>query len=593
MATAAMPPRRQHHVADVTPDSLGPMSFDDIALLDMPALHWDLRGSCTSVLPALGYVSRKLAHKGIHVALIMTSSTPELIPIWPIHPQSQAALYRIIQRAARKNIFNLQWLDAWTALCQEAEPDLVFALHRSMSYLVHRSLVQHDVIFGGEGLTLLAADCVFTFKTLVRSLAQHGGNTPAYRICRDSCAQLLHRVNSVYTGTKLSVGYLRRAYGHLEIRQHMLDDVCGAYEARYHKPALADRAGRSGFGYRATATPDAFRSHTPAPASARPAAGPAVGDLALRPVHKRGPHGPVSPKDLPRIVTSNLVASLPAAALPSARKETSLARGEDVEKLRGGHGGREAQSARPLSPKRRFFDFILPEPAKSHRRASSAHAAIDRRVQAPSPIPEEGISPLGIYSADKHTPLTAIPSIFSLASPLAATPPSHVPSATNTPAAAAGRPTSSLRPSSRGPSRSETPTSIQHATGIDAVPRSDSRNASRFQSPAGSVTSQASSSKAITPRFSNGVLKRLVGLPATPFDTPADGSTSGASADCQRCSRCRASSRSRSRPAANSPPAVRFQMNEGGSNGFAWDKVAVKSSPPGKIPTIVESSLFD
>ncbi|KAI4110481.1 MAG: hypothetical protein LQ339_001347 [Xanthoria mediterranea] len=102
------------------------------------------------------------------------------------------------------------------------------AAQPSESYLIRRSLIQHDIIFSGEGLTLLSADHIHTFKKQLSVVSKMRFTDKDYTSQLDSCVHLLRRIDNTYRGVKLSRSYLERAYG-TELCHFILREVCKAY----------------------------------------------------------------------------------------------------------------------------------------------------------------------------------------------------------------------------------------------------------------------------------------------------------------------------------------------------------------------------
>ncbi|KAL8644428.1 MAG: hypothetical protein Q9226_007771, partial [Calogaya cf. arnoldii] len=109
----------------------------------------------------------------------------------------------------------------------------------SDSYLIRRSLVQHEIIFSGEGLTLLSADHIHTFKQQLSTLSEMRFTDKDYTSRMDSAVHLLHRINITYRGVKLSRSYLERAYG-TELRHSILREVCKAYYRKFGETGVRE-----------------------------------------------------------------------------------------------------------------------------------------------------------------------------------------------------------------------------------------------------------------------------------------------------------------------------------------------------------------
>ena len=201
---------------------------------------WDLTTACKPLLTAFHYISGKLACHGLHVAIVVKNSRPELLPAWPIGIHAQHFLARVIQKANERYPIDLFWLKALLDLCKPVEAREIFDSQRAISYIVHRSIAQRDLIYSGEGLTVLSVDCIFTFKSLLSDLGAEDA-IPLFRDdCKESCVELLKHVNKMYRDIQLSKGYLRRTYTQFTYGEDTLEEVCEAYRARFGSEGVFD-----------------------------------------------------------------------------------------------------------------------------------------------------------------------------------------------------------------------------------------------------------------------------------------------------------------------------------------------------------------
>jgi len=148
-------------------------------------------------------------------------------------------LAQIIRKAARR--FNLQpsWLTALASSSNKCLPK-IFETYRPDSYVVRRSIIQHELVFGEEGLTLLTIDHVFTFKQLLRTLSKQDWVPHAREVCLSSCVHLLHRINEIYPEPEVSSGYLKRVYKEIEYRKESWQEVISAYDVNYCTASIKD-----------------------------------------------------------------------------------------------------------------------------------------------------------------------------------------------------------------------------------------------------------------------------------------------------------------------------------------------------------------
>ena len=200
-----------------------------------PFCHWDTQSMCVPLFPAFRYISRKLAQRRIYIALIVTDYGQGIMPAWPIPRSTQVILAKIVHKACLKFHFGSSWMTALGSTSGKRSSKDFFDVDRFDPYLLHRSLVQHEVIFGGDGLTLLSVDYIYTFKHFLAVLSSINWVPLSRVVCLASCVELLHRINNLYTGRKPLRGYFLRVYNDIEINAASLDEVCKAYDLKYGK----------------------------------------------------------------------------------------------------------------------------------------------------------------------------------------------------------------------------------------------------------------------------------------------------------------------------------------------------------------------
>ncbi|KAL8738808.1 MAG: hypothetical protein Q9190_007945 [Brigantiaea leucoxantha] len=202
-----------------------------------PPFAWDLPAISLPYFPVFRYVSRRLAEKKLYLALIITDNGSVCLPAWPISNVAQDAFVRIARKAYCKFSHIPSWLRsiAESSIARRSKSRLVAA--SSDSYLIRRSIIQHEIIYSSEGLALLTVDHVYTFKNLLieteRSLLQTNATYTEFSIH----VYLLRRINSIYTGRKPSVAYIKRAYDAL-FDESTLKKVCRLYSLTFHEPGL-------------------------------------------------------------------------------------------------------------------------------------------------------------------------------------------------------------------------------------------------------------------------------------------------------------------------------------------------------------------
>lgn len=199
-----------------------------------PFHHWDTQATFIPMFPALRYISRKLIARKLYIALIVTDYGQNIMPAWPIPRSAQITFTKIVIKACQKFRFGASWMNALaSAASKRGSSKNFFDINRFDPYLIHRSLIQHEVIFGGEGLTLLSVDHIYTFKHFVGVLSRINWVPLSRVVCLSACIELLHRINSVYTGQKPLKGYFIRIYKDVDISEGALDEICREYEAKY------------------------------------------------------------------------------------------------------------------------------------------------------------------------------------------------------------------------------------------------------------------------------------------------------------------------------------------------------------------------
>lgn len=201
---------------------------------DSPFHHWDTQATFIPMFPALRYISRKLVARKLYIALIVTDYGQNIMPAWPIPRSAQNMFTRIVIKACQKFRFGASWMNALASTAgKRGCSKNFFDINRFDPYLIHRSLIQHEVIFGSEGLTLLSVDHIYTFKHFVSVLSRINWVPLSRVVCLTACIELLHRINNVYTGQKPLKGYFTRTYKDIDINEGTLDEICREYQAKY------------------------------------------------------------------------------------------------------------------------------------------------------------------------------------------------------------------------------------------------------------------------------------------------------------------------------------------------------------------------
>ncbi|EOO00644.1 hypothetical protein UCRPA7_3842 [Phaeoacremonium minimum UCRPA7] len=133
----------------------------------------------------------------------------------------EKVLSQVMERAQKKFRIGLDWL-----------PAPVSATTYGLSpYLIHRSIVQNEVLFSSEGLTLLSLDHLYTFKS---ALASYTSTSSAFRL-EDAVDELRRYVLS-NGRRKLQKSLLLRSYEWLRVNDAALSDVSRMYRRAYGGP---------------------------------------------------------------------------------------------------------------------------------------------------------------------------------------------------------------------------------------------------------------------------------------------------------------------------------------------------------------------
>lgn len=97
-----------------------------------------------------------------------------------------------------------------------------------IDYVVHRSLLQNQVIFSSEGLTLIAIDLCFALKAKIESLS-----TKFVTMDLEDAVVILRRLVIVYRVRLLTKGYIGRSYSRMEASDQTLLRLNAEYEWQF------------------------------------------------------------------------------------------------------------------------------------------------------------------------------------------------------------------------------------------------------------------------------------------------------------------------------------------------------------------------
>lgn len=200
---------------------------------ELSSFDWDMQTKCIPMLPAVRYVSRKLAERQLYVALIVSEQGRTVMPAWQLPRATQVILTKIVRKACSKFRGGLNWMAGMAANSTKENAKEIFDVSGFDPYLIRRSMIQHEVIFSGEGLILLTIDHVYTFKQFVSMLSTVTHAPLSRPRCLSSCIELLRRINIIYTGRKPLKGYFLRVYDGIQINQETLKEVFSTYTMKY------------------------------------------------------------------------------------------------------------------------------------------------------------------------------------------------------------------------------------------------------------------------------------------------------------------------------------------------------------------------
>jgi hypothetical protein len=219
------------------PNSPTRLTNDMISPPLSPDFNFDAETVTLSTLPALEYISTKLQQRMMHVTLLVGRGKPYptgepsdlmIIPITSLDAQAWRILERAIAKAAKKFSLGQSWSDALNRSQYERHAN---------EYLVQQSILQNEVVFSQEGLTLLNMDRIYTFKRRLCILS----NRPFSRTDDQSiasCVKLLHRLIADFQGRPFSKAFFHRVYEQLDVRDGLLTAIAAAYKSTHKLDAI-------------------------------------------------------------------------------------------------------------------------------------------------------------------------------------------------------------------------------------------------------------------------------------------------------------------------------------------------------------------
>lgn len=197
------------------------------------SFEWDMQSTCIPMLPAVRYISRKLAQRKLYIALIVSDQGRTVMPAWQLPRPTQLILTKIVRKACSKFRHGPNWMTVMAASSSKQNASEIFDIDGVDPYLIRRSMIQHEVIFSGEGLILLTIDHVYTLKRFVSMLSTITRAPLSRPKCLFACIELLRRISLIYTGRKPLKGYFLRVYENVPIDAETLKEVFTTYMMKY------------------------------------------------------------------------------------------------------------------------------------------------------------------------------------------------------------------------------------------------------------------------------------------------------------------------------------------------------------------------
>jgi hypothetical protein len=219
------------------PNSPKTLTNDMISPPLSPEFSFDSETVVPSLLPALEYISTKLQQRMMHVTLLIGRGKPYptgqpsdlmIIPIHPIEPQAWRVLERAIAKGSRKFALGPSWTDALSRSQYERQAN---------DHLVKQSILQNEVVFSQEGLTLLNMDRIYTFKRRMCILSTRPFSRNEEQ-SMSSCIRLLHRIVADFSGRPFSKAFFHRVYEQLDVPDEQLTAVAIAYKNIHKQDAI-------------------------------------------------------------------------------------------------------------------------------------------------------------------------------------------------------------------------------------------------------------------------------------------------------------------------------------------------------------------
>lgn len=213
--------------------------MDQDLLRQTSLLSWDMQRSSVPHFPCFQFISDRLGQSKVYVTFVLMGNEPFCIPAWPISRATHSKVIRTFRKACEIFPTVPQWVARVATSSADRSKIGGLKVQTSDAYLIRRSLIQHEIIFSGEGMTMLTADHIYTFKRCLSALSDHDLPATVHKRCIMSCVHLLRRINTTYTGVKLSKSYLERAYD-MHLETSALKEVHQMYLGHFCESGIQD-----------------------------------------------------------------------------------------------------------------------------------------------------------------------------------------------------------------------------------------------------------------------------------------------------------------------------------------------------------------
>nr|KMM72321.1 hypothetical protein CPAG_08618 [Coccidioides posadasii RMSCC 3488] len=230
---------RAHPVLRLSDSPKRLLTSDMISPPLSPESGFDPNRVTPAFLSALEYVATKFLSMSMHARFIVARFTPlpigqgsnlNIIPVTTQDKEAWALCSKYVRRAAKKYHLSSSWM---TPL------DLCDTPMMHWEHIVKRSLVQGDVLFSHEGLSLLNIDHVYSLKQQLNALSRNKTDHIPKHIYLDSCLYLLRQTMRETQGRPFTRGFIHCTYDHLHVRDDLLLLLAKEYRAQYGQEAIA------------------------------------------------------------------------------------------------------------------------------------------------------------------------------------------------------------------------------------------------------------------------------------------------------------------------------------------------------------------